>query len=173
MTNPHQKITMVIAVALMVVMFPPKGSLAAEDDARKLLKRDLVIESGGRYVHEQTNVCRVLLPAALGGGFSDPFYTKRRVEAPSAIMGRDNFVAITTRYLLIQRIAFAHSFVQDISAIDATQAVKCSPVEKTPGLPDFVIDMSMDENGMSVEMLDTHSGKKSLDRHSWSEILTP
>ncbi len=40
-------------------------------------------------------------------------------------------------------------------------------------LPDFVIDMTMDESGMSVEMLDADSGKKSSDGHSWSEILTP
>lgn len=144
-----------------------------EADAQKLLKKELVIERDGKYVHEQLNVCRVLLPAALGGGLSDPFYTKRRVEAPSTIMGRDNFVAMTTRYLLIQRIAFAHSFVQDISAIDATRAVKCRAVEKTPGPPDFEIDMIMDAGGMSVRIFDTDSGKKSLDRHSWSEILTP
>ena len=144
-----------------------------EADAQELLKKELVIERGGKYVHEQLNVCRVLLPVALGGGVSDPFYTKRRVEAPSAIMGRDNFVAITTRYLLIQRIAFAHSFVQDISAIEATRAVKCRAVEKTPGPPDFEIGMIMDAGGMSVEILDNDSGKKSLDRHSWGEILTP
>jgi hypothetical protein len=33
--------------------------------------------------------------------------------------------------------------------------------------------MTMDESGMSVEMLDADSGKKSSNGHSWSEILTP
>ena len=88
-------------------------------------------------------------------------------------MCRDNFGAITTRSLVIQGIAFADSFVQDISAIDAIRAVKCRAVEKPPGPPDFEIDMIMDAGGMSVEILDTDSGKKSLDRHSWGEILTP
>jgi len=160
-------------LVLAAISVAVSAKQSREDDAQKLLTKELVVEHGGKYVHEQLNVCRVLLPAALGGGFSDPFYTKRRVEAPSAIMGRDNFVAITTRYLLIQRIAFAHSFVQDISAIDATRAVKCRAVEKTPGRPDFEIDMIMDAGGMSVEILDTDSGKNSSDRHSWSEILTP
>jgi hypothetical protein len=153
-----------LVLAAISVAVPAEQS--REDDVQKLLTKKLVVERDGKYVHEQLNVCRVLLPAALGGGLSDPFYTKRRVEAPSAIMGRDNFVAITTRYLLTQRIAFAHSFVQDISAIDATRAVKCRAVEKTPGPPDFEIDMIMDAGGMSVEILDTDSGKKSLDKHS-------
>ena len=145
----------------------PKGG----GDPIPLLKQELVVHSGGKYTHDQTNVCRMLLPDSLGGGYTDPFYVKRHIESPSEIMSRDRFVSISTRILLTNRVVFAHTFAKNITVAEAFDAVNCTPVEAPQKAVDFDVSVVMQEHGIQIKILDTASGKKSLDELSWAKML--
>jgi hypothetical protein len=145
--------------------------LALDDDERMLLKRELVVHGDGKYTHEQINLCRVRLPGTLGGGYTNPFYVKRHIESPAELMSRDRFVALSTRIVLTNRVVFAHSFSAKISVAEAFDAVKCTSITAPQESVDFEISVVMRSDGIQVRILDTASGKKSLDTLSWAKML--
>jgi hypothetical protein len=104
---------------LVLIALSHVPALALDDDERTLLKREFVVHGDGKYTHEQINLCRMLLPNALGGGYTDPFYVKRHIQSPAELMSRDRFVALSTRIVLTNRIVFAHSFSAIISVAEA------------------------------------------------------
>lgn len=147
-------------------------SRASETETKTLLRMDLVIERDGKYVQDQTDECRIQLPATHGEGRLEPFHIRRHVEAPSDLMSRDNFISIVTRFLVTHRVALASILVPDLSTMDALTAIRCAVVRKPPIEVDFVVNLVMDERGIKVEVLDTSSGERSLDEKSWDEILS-
>ena len=78
-------------------------------------------------------------------------------------MSRDNFVSITTRSLLTQRLAFAHAFVQDVNPLEALGAVKCAPAQELPSTTDFVVNMIMHEQGIRMGRIGTRRLPAHLD----------
>ncbi len=158
-----------LLIALLVLSRPLLGE--SEIDVRTLLKRELVAEVGGKLLHDQVNRCQILLPPTLGGGLSDPFHVQRHIEAPADLISRDNFVLVSARIFLNNRVVLAQALAPEITPAEAVGALRCRPVDQSVTQIDFLIKVIMDADGVQLEVRDTGSGKWSLERSSWAQML--
>ena len=150
---------------------PQQCFIAQGDSLDAVLARDLVRVAQDRYVHEQINRCRVRTSAAGSEDYSNPFTVSRHIEAPERLMSRDQFVSISTRLFVRNRIALASLIRPDIDPIEALTAIECRRVAHQGSAVDFRVEVRMARAGIEIKTTDEASGRNATDRIEWTEIL--
>ena len=139
----------------------------------QLLKKDYVQVEGGRYVHDWLSECLVRLPAAMGGGYSEPITFRTQAEGLRSLLSRDMFVFVSGKLFALLEIGFAKALHPNIDPFEQKQhTLRCTHVEKISGKLDFEIRLMFSEEGIESVMTDHRENLSSTDFVTWEQVLT-
>lgn len=128
--------------------FISANSGAETIDWRKELKKDMVKVSKGKMTITEYEVCKLA---------DSSIQIKTYSEAPTKIISRDNFVALTAVY--------ATEFSRQIGDL------KCKDIDAPIGSVDVEILLYMTSQGIKMELQDKRTNTKNSGTVLWSEIF--
>jgi len=158
-----------VLVLFVFVYVHPSGSQDKVYSKEHILT-DIVQVKDGKFILEEYRICQIRKPKEFGGGASLPLKVRRHVEAPAeGVVSRDNFIRISTEVLNSLGIPFVAQMIKGISAEQAQTALVCKQFLRPFGAYDFEINLSMDENGMILDILETTTKEKKQRLLSWDQ----
>jgi hypothetical protein len=150
------------AIMLLVAATP-----VSAQDWRAQLKADAVVIRGGKMIHDEVGLYKLNVP-----GY-EPVQVQVKVhsEAPQVgLVSRDNFVSLTTLMFSTTFIA-ALSGSYRVTASQFLQGLDYTPLEAAIGTPDLELNLTMTNEGMQVEMVNTASGQKTRQTLTWDQVF--
>lgn len=148
-----------VRVALVVLAFAMAGASADAD-----LADDLVEVRDGKFVYEEHSVCG--LPGHYGWPEGIELRQSAYAEASAdGAVSRDNFVAAIAVYLTA--VEFRLATEVGVPPMQAFGAFDCETVDAHASRADVEIRMTVDGDGMQVEVLDTGSGHSNRSTLPW------
>ena len=143
-------------------------------DIKTFLLSDIVQVKDGKFIIEEYRICQVTRPEELGGGSTVPIKVKRHVEAPAkGVVSRDNFIKVSTETLNGLGISFVGQLIEGITAEQAMTALVCQQFFDPIGAYDYEVNLTMDANGMKLNILETTSGEKVEQSLPWMQLTQP
>jgi len=92
-------------------------------------------------------------------------------EAPQGgLVSRDNFVSLTTLMFSTTFIA-ALSESYKVSASQFIQGLDYAQLKSAIGTPDFELNLTMTNEGMQFEVVNTSSGQKTRQTMTWDQVF--
>ncbi len=160
----------ILAMGLLALSYPAFAQ--TKGDIQALMKKDRVIQKGGKFNIEAYRLCRLYRPKQLGGGVSKPFQVEARAEAPAqGVISRDNFLVLFTEIALGLRVKFAADFIKGLTPIQALDALHCEQIDAPVGKVDLQVDVNMDKEGIKIEIIKPGTGKKQTQLNTWKDLF--
>ncbi len=161
----------ILAILLGLSVFYGQALAATPTDIKAKLKADVVTKKGGKLTIDRFRVCQLVRPKALGGGVSEPFQVKSHVEAPTDIISRDNFIALSTKVGINLRVSFAKAHIKGMTPYEALTALRCKVIDAPIGAVDFEAAIHMSKDGMQLEVTETATGNIERQTQLWSQVF--
>jgi len=159
-------------LVLFVFVYVHPSESQDEVDIKAHLLSDIVQVKDGKFVIEEYRICQIRRPEEFGGGATVPIKVKRHVEAPAkGVISRDNFIRISTEVLNNLGITFVGQMIEGITAEQAQTALVCKQFFQPIGAYDYEVDLSMDANGMNLNILETTTKEKMQQSVSWDQSI--
>ena len=137
-----------------------------------LMKKDRVVQKDGKFKIDGYSLCRLYRPKHLGGGVSEPFQVRARAKAPAqGVVSRDNFVVLFTEIALGLRVKFATDFIKGLTPVQALDALQCEHIDAPVGNVDLQVDLNMDKEGVTIEILKPGTGEKQTQKNLWKDLF--
>ncbi|NIO10969.1 MAG: hypothetical protein GTO40_24350 [Deltaproteobacteria bacterium] len=162
-----QYISMMVALA-----FCHPASAQTKAKITELIKKDRVIQKGGKFRIQGYHICKLHRPKHLGGGVSKPFQVSARAEAPDrGVVSRDNFLVLYTEIALGLRVKFAADFIKGLTPVQALDALQCEPLEAASGPVDLKVAITMNQKGIKIQVEKPGTDNKQSQMNSWQDLF--
>ena len=161
----------ILAMGLLALSDPAFAQV--KGNIQDLMKKDRVIQKGGKFTIEGYRLCRLYRPKYLGGGVSKPFQVNARAEAPAqGVVSRDNFLVLFTEIALGLRVKFAADLIKGLTPIQALDALQCEQIDAPVGKVDLQVDVNMDKEGIKIKILKPATGKEvQTQLNTWKDLF--
>jgi hypothetical protein len=136
-------------------------------DWRAQLKADAVVIRGGKMIYDEVGLYKL----KVAGYEPAQVQVKVHSEAPQGgLVSRDNFVSLTTLMFSTTFIA-ALSESYKVSASQFLQGLDYTQLKTAIGTPDFELNLTMTNEGMQLEVVNTSSGQKTRQTQTWEQVF--
>src|SRR3989442_9126378 len=143
------------------------ASSVSAQDWRAQLKADAVVIRAGKMIYDEVGLYKIKVT-----GF-EPAQVQVKVhsEAPQgALVSRDNFVSLTTlMYTMTFVAALAESY--RVPASQFLQGLDYTQLKSAIGTPDLELNLTMTNEGMQFEVVNTSSGQKTRQTMTWEQVF--
>jgi hypothetical protein len=149
---------------MQVVLAATPGSA---QDWRAQLKANAVVIRGTKMIYDEVGLYKLKVAAY------DPAQVQVKVhsEAPQGgLVSRDNFVSLTTLMFTMTFVAaMAESY--QVSASQFMQGLDYTQLKAAIGTPDLELNLTMTNEGMQFEVVNTSSGQKTRQTRTWEQVF--
>lgn len=150
-------------VMLLVLAATPTSA----QDWRAQLKSDAVVIRGGKMIYDEVGLYKIKVT-----GF-EPAQVQVKVhsEAPQGgLVSRDNFVSLTTlMYTMTFVAALSESY--RVPASQFLQGLDYTQLKAAIGTPDLELNLTMTNEGLQFEVVNTSSGQKTRQTQTWDQVF--
>lgn len=153
-----------VTTALTLGLSSPAHALP-EVDWQSYLKKDLVTETEGQYTYSATEICELKAPG------KDPrnIQIGWTASAPTTVMSRDAFMALTSNYNAVILLSF--SIGMDIDIRQLKKQMSCRPMAQPIGEVDLKVRYTYAAGGMQLAFTNTASGKTNRTTLTWDQAF--
>ena len=156
--------TKAFAAIMLVGVAATQGPV---QDWRAQLKAEAVVIRGGKMVFDRVGLYKL----SVAGYEPAQVQVKIHSEAPQAgPVSRDNFVAVTTLMFSMTFVA-ALSESYRVSASQFLQGLDYTELKSAIGAPDLELNLTMTNEGIQLEVVNTSSGQKSRETMTWEQVF--
>jgi hypothetical protein len=153
----------IAGIVLLVLAATPSSA----QDWRTQLKADAVAIRGGKMIYDEVGLYKL----NVAGYQPAQVQVKVHSEAPQGgLVSRDNFVSLTTLMFSTTFIA-ALSESYKVSASQFLQGLDYTQLRTAIGTPDLELNLVMTNEGMQLEVVNTSSGQKTRQTHTWEQVF--
>ncbi|PYP23156.1 MAG: hypothetical protein DMD53_00310 [Gemmatimonadetes bacterium] len=150
-----------------IVLLVLAASPASTQDWRAQLKADAVVIRGAKMIYDEVGLYKL----NVAGYEPAQVQVKVHSEAPQGgLVSRDNFVSLTTLMFSTTFIA-ALSESYKVSASQFIQGLDYAQLKSAIGTPDFELNLTMTNEGMQFEVVNTSSGQKTRQTMTWDQVF--
>jgi len=143
------------------------ATAVSAQDWRAQLKSDAVVIRGGKMIYDEVGLYKIKVT-----GF-EPAQVQVKVhsEAPQGgLVSRDNFVSLTTlMYTMTFVAALSESY--RVTASQFLQGLDYTQLKSAIGTPDLELNLTMTNEGMQFEVVNTSSGQKTRQTQTWEQVF--
>jgi hypothetical protein len=151
----------------IVLLVLAAATLGSAQDWRAQLKADAVVIRGGKMIYDEVGLYKL----KVAGYEPAQVQVKVHSEAPhGGLVSRDNFVSLTTLMFSTTFIA-ALSESYKVSASQFMQGLDYTQLKSTIGTPDLELNLTMTNEGMQFEVVNTSSGQKTRQTMTWDQVF--
>ena len=156
--------TKTFAGIMVLVLAATPGSA---QDWRAQLKADAVVIRGGKMIYDEVGLYKL----KVAGYEPAQVQVKVHSEAPQGgLVSRDNFVSLTTLMFTTTFIA-ALSESYRVTASQFMQGLDYAQLKSAIGTPDLELNLTMTNEGMQFEVVNTSSGQKTRQTQTWEQVF--
>ena len=142
------------------------GRPAVAQEWKQLLAKELVTIKAGKMVTDEYDLVKINVP----GYQAVQLQLKVHAEAPAVgLMSRDNFVAITTQFVVVTFFT-VYAEAYQVTASEFLQAVDFTELAAPIGTPDVELNLFMTNEGLQFEWVNTADGQRSRSTMTWAEV---
>ena len=150
-------------IMLLVVAATPGSA----QDWRAQLKADAVVIRAGKMIYDEVGLYKLNVP----GYEPAQVQVKVHSEGPQGgLVSRDNFVSLTTLMFTTTFIA-ALSESYRVTASQFMQGLDYTQLKSAIGTPDLELNLTMTNEGMQFEVVNTSSGQKTRQTMTWDQVF--
>ena len=151
------------SIMLLVLAATPSSA----QDWRAQLKADAVVIRGGKMIYDEVGLYKVKVT----GYEPAQVQVKVHSEAPQGgMVSRDNFVSLTTLMFTMTFVAvLAESY--RVTATQFLQGLDYTQLKSAIGTPDYELNLTMTNEGMQFEVVNTSSGQKTRQTQTWEQVF--
>ena len=136
-------------------------------DWRAQLKSDAVVIRGGKMIYDEVGLYKI----KIAGYEPAQVQVKVHSEAPQGgPISRDTFVSLTTLMFTMTFVAaLAESY--RVTASQFLQGLDYTQLKSAIGTPDLELNLTMTNEGMQFEVVNTSSGQKTRQTQTWEQVF--
>ena len=136
-------------------------------DWRAQLKSDDVVIRGGKMIYDEVGLYKI----KVAGYEPAQVQVKVHSEAPQGgPISRDNFVSLTTLMFTMTFVAaLAESY--RVTASQFLQGLDYTQLKSAIGTPDLELNLTMTNEGMQFEVVNTSSGQRTRQTQTWEQVF--
>jgi hypothetical protein len=146
----------------IVLLFLAATSVSAQE-WRAQLKSDAVVIRSGKMIYDEVGLYKIKV-----AGY-EPAQVQVKVHSEATqggLISRDNFVSLTTLMFSTTFIA-ALSESYKVPASQFLQGLDYTQLKSAIGTPDLELNLTMTNEGMQLEVVNTSSGQKTRQTMTW------
>jgi len=152
-----------LGIMLLALVSTPVSA----QDWRAQLKADAVVIQGGKMIYDEVGLYKLNVT----GYEPAQVQVKVHSEAPvGGLVSRDNFVSLTTLMFSTTFIA-ALSESYKVPAAQFLQGLDYTQLKTAIGTPDLELNLTMTNEGMQFEVVNTASGQKNRQTMTWEQVF--
>ena len=149
---------------MLLVLAATPGSA---QDWRAQLKADAVVIRGAKMIYDEVGLYKI----KVAGYEPAQVQVKVHSEAPQGgLVSRDNFVSLTTLMSSTTFIA-ALSESYKVPASQFMEGLDYTQLKSAIGTPDLELNLTMTNEGMQFEVVNTSSGQKTRQTMTWDQVF--
>ena len=150
-----------------IVLFIVLATPVSAQDWRAQLKADAVVLRAGKMIYDEVGLYKLKVE----GYQPAQVQVKVHSEAPQGgLVSRDNFVSLTTLMFSTTFIA-ALSESYKVTASQFLQGLDYTQLKTAIGTPDLELNLTMTNEGMQFEVVNTSSAQKTRQTQTWEQVF--
>ena len=150
-----------------IILLLLAATLVSAQDWRTQLKADAVVIRGGKMIYDEVGLYKIKVT-----GY-EPAQVQVKVHSEAAqggVLSRDNFVSLTTLMFSMTFVA-ALSESYKVPASQFLQGLDYTQLKSAIGTPDLELNLTMTNEGIQLEVVNTSSGQKTRQTMTWEQVF--